>query len=101
MKASRLIIFMLAALVGSSTVQAQRVPQRILRTYIPPDQLVSFLPSTPLNTYLELVNPIFSRVAGKAVIDPDGQSYPIGIPISSMHFMDATEMVLAYNGYYL
>ncbi len=101
MKASRLTLFLLAALLGSSTVLAQRVPQRILRTYIPPDQLVSFLPSTPLNTYLELVNPIFTRVAGKAVIDPDGQDFPIGISISSMHFMDATEMVLAYNGYYM
>lgn len=101
MKTTRIAILLVVALVGASTVQAQRVPQRALRTYIPPDQLVSFLPSTPMSTYLQLVNPIFARVAGKEVIDPDGMDFEIGIPLQAMHFMDATEMVLAYNGYVL
>jgi type II/III secretion system protein len=101
MKPSRLLLLLIAALLWAPGAQAQRVPQRLLRTYIPPDQLVSFLPSTPLNTYVELVNPIFQRVSGKAVIDPDGLDFPIGIAVASMHFLDATEMVLAYNGYHL
>jgi type IV pilus assembly protein PilQ len=101
MKTPRIALLLLVALVGVSTVQAQNVPQRALRTYIPPDQLVSFLPSTPMSTYLQLVNPIFARVAGKEVIDPEGMQFEIGIPLQAMHFMDATEMVLAYNGYTL
>ncbi|NNE72019.1 MAG: type II and III secretion system protein [Rhodothermales bacterium] len=101
MKTSRTLILLAISLIGVGSVQAQRVPQRALRTYIPPDQLVSFLPSTPMDTYIELVNPIFERVTGKTVIDPDGMAFEIGIPLQAMHFLDATEMVLAYNGYVL
>jgi Bacterial type II and III secretion system protein len=102
MKTTTRTLFLLLTLVMSAaTVQAQRVPQRALRTYIPPDQLVSFLPSTPMDTYLELVNATFERVTGKRIIDPDGLDFPIGISLASMHFLDATEMVLAYNGYFL
>ena len=101
MKTTRTLVLLLVALMGSTAVQAQRVPQRLLRTYIPPDQLVSFLPSTPVDTFLELVNPTFERVTGKEIVDPDGNDFAIGVSISSMHFLDATEMVLAYNGYIL
>lgn len=101
MKTTRTLVLLAVAVLGVSTVQAQRVPQRALRTYIPPDQLVSFLPSTPMDTYIQLVNPIFERVTGKTVIDPDGMDFEIGIPLQAMHFLDATEMVLAYNGYVL
>lgn len=99
MKSFRILGLLLVTLLCSVPASGQRVPQRALRTYIPTDQLVSFLPSTPMNTFLELVNPIFKRVTGKQIIDPDGMDFAIGISISSMHFLDATEMVLAYNGY--
>ncbi|MFT4603954.1 MAG: hypothetical protein ACI9W4_000672 [Rhodothermales bacterium] len=101
MKTSRIALLLVVALMAASAVSAQRVPQRALRTYIPPDQLVSFLPSTPMSTYLQLVNPIFARVTGKEVIDPNGMQFEIGIPLQAMHFLDATEMVLAYNGFVL
>ncbi len=71
--------------------------RRQIRTYIPPDQLVSFLPSTPFNVFVEYLNPIFQRVTGKEVIDAETRSVPIGIAISGMHFLDALELVLNYN----
>ncbi|MBT8399701.1 MAG: type II and III secretion system protein [Rhodothermia bacterium] len=73
-------------------------PQRQIRAYIPPDQLVSMLPSTPFDRFLEFVDPIFQRVTGKQVVDPEGRTSPIGVSIASMHFLDAFELVLQYNG---
>ena len=75
-----------------------RPPQRQIRAYIPPDQLVSFLPSTPFDRFLEFVDPIFQRVTGKQVVDPEGRTNPIGVSIASMHFLDAFELVLSFNG---
>jgi type II secretory pathway component GspD/PulD (secretin) len=73
-------------------------PQRVMRTYVPPDQLVSFLPTTPLKQFFELLNPIFQRVTGKQIVDPQDRSDPIGISISGMHFFDAFELVLQTKG---
>lgn len=95
----------LALLVLGSTLCAPAVtkaqdmpPQRQLRTYIPPDQLVSFLPSTSFSSFIELLNPTFERVTGKQLIDPESRDFPIGIPIQSSHFFDAMELVLYHNG---
>lgn len=76
------------------SAQAQ---QRQVRAYIPPDQLVSFLPSTPFDRFTDYLNPIFERVTGKSLVDPDTREHPIGISISGMHFLDALELVLQYN----
>ena len=86
----------LAAAPAAAPAAAQdRPPERQMRAYIPPDQLVSFRPSTPLNRFIEFVNPIFERVAGKTVIDPQDRTEPIGVSISGMQFFDALERVLA------
>jgi type IV pilus assembly protein PilQ len=85
------------ALLVPGRANAQDAAQRMIRTYVPKDQLVSFLPSTPFNTFIEFVNPIFRRVTGKEVIDVEMRDHPIGISISTMHFLDALELVLKYN----
>jgi len=82
----------LAAIAPSAQAQ-----QRQVRAYIPPDQLVSFLPSTPFDRFTDYLNPIFERVTGKSLVDPDTRAHPIGISISGMHFLDALELVLQYN----
>lgn len=82
----------LAAVTPSAQAQ-----QRQVRAYIPPDQLVSFLPSTPFDRFTDYLNPIFERVTGKTLVDPDTREHPIGISISGMHFLDALELVLQYN----
>lgn len=97
-----LLIAASLAWIASPAVQAQVVDptpsQRQLRTYIPPDQVVSFLPGTPFNEFTTLLNPIFQRVTGKQVIDPEDRSTPIGVSISGMHFIDAFELVLERQG---
>ena len=75
-----------------------RPPERQMRAYIPPDQLVSFRPSTPLNQFIEVVNPIFERITGKTVIDPQDRAQPIGVSVYGMQFFDALEQVLATSG---
>ena len=79
-------------------VHAQdRPPERALRSYIPPDQLVSFQPDTPIDQFFQLVNPIFQRETGKEIVDPEDRTAPIGISIASMYFFDAFEQVLRAN----
>ncbi len=106
MKTSRsypgmLILTLLLAtpLLVGTPAQAQDIPpQRQIRGYIPPDQLVSFRPETPFNQFVDFLNPIFSRVTGKEVIDPDSRRQPIGVSIAGMHFFDALDLVLRFNG---
>lgn len=86
------------ALALPAAVQAQdRPPERQLRSYIPPDQLVSFQPDTPFDRFIELVNPIFEREVGKEIVDPEDRSTPIGVSVSGMYYFDAFELVLRAN----
>ena len=92
------LLLLAGALVVPLDAQAQdRPPERQIRSFIPPDQLVSFLPETPFDQFLEFLNPIFERVTGKQVIDPMERTEPIGISITGVHFFDALELVLQYN----
>jgi type IV pilus assembly protein PilQ len=78
---------------------AQQEPtQRQLRTFIPPEQLVSFLPTTPFDQFLDFLNPVFSSVTGKQVIDPESRTEPIGVSVTRMQFFDAFELVLQSKG---
>lgn len=96
--ATALGLLLIGGLLTWPGLSQDRPPQRVMRTYVPPDQLVSFLPTTPLNQFFELLNPIFLRVTGKQIIDPEERTEPIGISISSMHFFDAFELVLQTKG---
>ncbi len=108
----RLIIgtLVLMAVCGWNSTSAQvRPPERVMRTYVPPEQLVSFDPATPFDQFIELLNPIFEKVLGKKIIDPENRVFPIGIPIKGMYFLDAFNLVLAQHqltyketdGYYI
>ena len=84
---------------GSLTAKAQERPdRRQTRTNISPDLLVSFDRNTPLNQFIEIINPIVVRELGKRVVDPRNRSVPIGVPVSGMHYIDALEKVLEANG---
>jgi len=88
----------LAGLLGPTAAHAQVPSERQLRTYIPPEQLVSFQPSTPLVQFVDMLNPLFTEVTGKQVIDPESRDMPIGVSVTRMQFFDAFERVLAANG---
>ena len=92
------ILLLTGMLLLPVVLHAQEPTQRELRSYIPPDQLVSFSASTPFDTFIEFVNPIFERVAGKRVVDPEGRTGAIGVNIAQMHFFDALELVLEASG---
>ena len=99
------LLFLVAVLtvtagLGSDSAQAQDVPPqqgRQIRGYVPPDQLVSFRPETPFTQFVDFLNPIFERINGKAVIDPESRQFPIGIAISGAQYFDAFQLVLDYN----
>lgn len=67
---------------------------RVVRGYVPPDELVSFPSSTPMNQFFRLMNPTFFRVTGKRVVDPLDRTEPIGVALNGVHFIDAFELVL-------
>lgn len=96
--ATALGLLLIGSLLAWPGLSQDRPPQRVMRTYVPPDQLVSFLPTTPLNQFFELLNPIFQRVTGKQIVDPEERTDPIGVSISGMHFFDAFELVLQTKG---
>ena len=96
-----LLIVALVALLASGPAQAQDIPPqegRQIRGYIPPDQLVSFRPETPFAQFIDFLNPIFERINGKQAIDPESRQMPIGISIAGMHYFDAFNLVLNFNG---
>ena len=91
-------LFLLGSIFWVQGSSAQDRPPRQIRTFVPPDQLVSFRPDTPFDQFLEFINPIFDRVTGKMVIDPEARQDAIGIAITSMQFFDALEFVLELKG---
>ena len=91
-----LLLGLWSGIANTSSAQDAAL-RRQIRTYIPPDQLVSFLPSTPFDRFVQFLNPIFQRVTAKQIIDPETRKHPIGISIAGMHFLDALELVLRYN----
>lgn len=80
-----------AAPVLAPVAQAQ---DRVVRGYVPPDELVSFPSTTPMNQFFRLINPTFQRVTGKRVVDPQDRTQPIGVALNGVHFIDAFELVL-------
>ncbi|CAN5622369.1 type II and III secretion system protein [soil metagenome] len=85
-------------LVAEAHAQQLTPPYRTVRAYVPQDQLVSFMPQTPMNQFVRLLNPIFQRVTGKLIVDPDDRLTAINVSITGMHFIDAFEVVLDRNG---
>lgn len=96
-RTTRWLLLFAILLAGAVSLAPTAHAQQRVRAYIPPDQLVSFLPSTPFDRFTEYMNPIFERVTGKSIVDPETREHPIGISISGMHFLDALELVLQYN----
>ena len=77
-----------------STPAAAQGQDRVVRGYVPPDELVSFPSTTPMNQFFRLINPTFFRVTGKRVVDPQDRTTPIGVALNGVHFIDAFELVL-------
>ncbi|MDX1440137.1 MAG: type II and III secretion system protein [Rubricoccaceae bacterium] len=94
-----LAVLMLGGVVPEAVAQRVTPPtgRRVL-SYVPQDELVSFLPTTPFNEFVRLINPVFLRVTGKALVDPMDRQGPIGVSLNGIHFIDAFELVLARAG---
>ncbi len=69
----------------------------VARTYVPADQLVSFQPTVSLDQFIATLDPVFRRVTGRGVVDPEARMTPIGVSVQGMHFFDAFVYVLAAN----
>ena len=92
-----LLVLLLFGGLAAPVLAQDRPNRRQTQSYIPPEQLVSFQPNTPFNQFIELINPVFERVAGKTVVDPENRTSPIGVSVSGMHYLDAFERVLEAN----
>ncbi|PAP78032.1 type II and III secretion system protein [Rubrivirga marina] len=92
------VLALLAALLAAPALApAAHAQDRVVRGYVPPDELVSFPATTPMNQFFRLVNPTFYRVTGKRVVDPQDRTDPIGVALNGVHFIDAFELVLDRN----
>lgn len=90
-------VLVLLPLVARPALAQDRLPRQV-RTFVPPDQLVSFLPNTTFDQFVGYLNPLFQRVTGKQIVDPEARQEPIGMVVTSMHFLDAFELVLELHG---
>jgi type IV pilus assembly protein PilQ len=88
------IVLALGVLAPAAHAQRQTSSQRVVRGYVPPDELVSFPENTSMSQFFRLINPTFFRVTGKRVVDPQDRADPIGIALNGVHFIDAFELVL-------
>jgi hypothetical protein len=89
--------FILALLAPAfHTAAAQDLPRQV-RTFIPPDQVVSFVATTPFNQFVQFLNPVLQNATGKILIDPESRTHPIGVSVQGMHYFDALMMVLQVN----
>ena len=96
------VLALLAALAIAAPALAPsahaQTTDRVVRGYVPADELVSFPATTPMNQFFRLVNPTFYRVTGKRVVDPMDRTEPIGVALNGVHFIDAFELVLDRQG---
>ena len=94
-----LLVVLLAGPAHEAVAQRVTPPvgRRVL-SYVPPDQLVSFLPTTQFNEFIRIMNPVFLRVTGKALVDPMDRTDAIGVSLNGIHFIDAFELVLDRAG---
>ena len=94
-----LALFLFAgAAATAQTISDTPDRDRVVRGYVPPDELVSFPATTPMDQFLQLVNPTFFRVTGKRVVDPRDRDTDIGVALNGVHFIDAFELVLDRYG---
>ena len=95
------VVALAMLLFGGTVATAQTTApdrDRVVRGYVPPDELVTFPASTPMDQFLRLVNPTFYRVTGKRVVDPRDRTDDIGVALNGVHFIDAFELVLDRYG---
>ncbi|GAB5534735.1 MAG: type II and III secretion system protein [Rubricoccaceae bacterium] len=94
-----LALFLFAgAAATAQTISDTPDRDRVVRGYVPPDELVSFPATTSMDQFLQLINPTFFRVTGKRVVDPRDRSSDIGVALNGVHFIDAFELVLDRYG---
>nr|BCX01730.1 MAG: type II secretion pathway protein GspD [Bacteroidota bacterium] len=88
-----LLVVLLLGCLWEATAQV-RPPERLMRSYIPPEELVSFAPTTPFDQFLQIINELARRAGQKPLFDPEERTTPIGVAISGQYWRDALELVL-------
>ena len=76
--------------------QLQR-PRELRRGHVSDEEIVSMTKTLPINKALDIFNEISKKFLKKVIIDPEGRTFPIGINIDKMHWMDAMELILKTN----
>ncbi len=91
-------LFLCAVLVVSTTfAQTQAERERLQRSYIAPEQLVSLSFATPFDRAISIFSELSKKFTGKIIFDPEKRTNPIGVDIESMHWRDAFERILRFN----
>ncbi len=99
MKRNTIFLICLCFLAQASVAFAQLNRPRELRraSYTAPDEIVSLSHSMPFNQALLIFNDLSKKYLNKIIVDPEGKSFPIGVDIDKMHWMDAFELILKQN----
>lgn len=91
-----ILVFVLIASNFQLYSQLQR-PRELRRGHVSDEEIVSMTKTLPINKALDIFNEISKKFLKKVIIDPEGRTFPIGINIDKMHWMDAMELILKTN----
>jgi type IV pilus assembly protein PilQ len=95
----KIIVFLLLfeVLTGLALSQIGGRPRELRRAFVAPEEIVSMSRTMPFNQALQIFNDISKKFLGKVIIDPEARTFPIGVDIDKMHWLDALELILRAN----
>ena len=96
---SRLVFLSIALFLSSveSFSQTRAERERLAKTFVSPEQIVSMAFNTSFDRAVSIFNELSKKFLGKVIIDSERRSTPIGVDIESMHWRDAFELILQTN----
>lgn len=91
------IILILALILITSPLLAQRELEKSLNQYVNPDELVSIAEYTPFDKAIEALSQISERKTGKRIVSTAGLTSPIGVEINKLPYMKGLVIIVQYN----
>ncbi len=85
-------------MVAASLLMAQSDLQKQLRSYTPPDEMVTLSANIPFDKAIQLISEISEKKTGRKVISLVRRDTPIGVEIINVQYDKALLMIVQYAG---
>jgi type IV pilus assembly protein PilQ len=92
-----LAIVIVLLFISSALAQTKALPRELRRASASPEEFVSMSRNMPFNQALPIFNDLSKRFISKEIIDQTPHTFPIGIDVDKMYWLDAMELILKSN----